>query len=87
MKITMPAKGKTILETARETGIPIEAACGGRGKCGKCKVKLLKGQCSPLHEDERLLLTEQEIAEGYRLACRAIPLSDAEIAIDRKSVV
>ena len=84
MKITMPAKGKTILETARETGIPIEAACGGRGKCGKCKVKLLKGQCSPLHEDERLLLTEQEIAEGYRLACRAIPLSDAEIAIPEK---
>ena len=84
MKITMPAKGKTILETARETGIPIEAACGGRGKCGKCKVKLLKGQCSPLHEDERLLLTEQEIAEGYRLACRAVPLGDVEIEFPEK---
>ena len=84
MKITIPANGKTILETARETGIPIEAACGGRGKCGKCKIKLLKGQCSPLHEDERLLLSEEEIAGGYRLACRAIPLSDAEIEIPEK---
>ena len=46
MKITIPANGNTILETARETGIPIEAACGGRGKCGKCKIKLLQGQCS-----------------------------------------
>ena len=84
MKITIPAKGKTILETARETNIPIEAACGGRGKCGKCKVKLLKGECSPLHEDERLLLTEQEIAMGYRLACRAIPLGNAEREIPEK---
>ncbi|MBQ3131307.1 MAG: DUF4445 domain-containing protein [Clostridia bacterium] len=84
MKITIHAKGKTILETAREIGITIEAACGGRGKCGKCKIKLLNGQCSPLHQDERLLLTEEEIAEGYRLACRATPLSDAEIAIPEK---
>ena len=84
MKITIPANGNTILETARETGLPIEAACGGRGKCGKCKIKLLKGQCSPLHEDERLLLSEEEITDGYRLACRAIPLSDAEIEIPEK---
>ena len=84
MKITIPANGKTILETAREMEITIEAACGGRGKCGKCKVKLLKGECSPLHEDERLLLREQEIAKGYRLACRAIPLGNAEIEIPEK---
>ncbi|MBQ4610492.1 MAG: 2Fe-2S iron-sulfur cluster binding domain-containing protein, partial [Clostridia bacterium] len=51
MKITIPANGNTILETARETGIPIEAACGGRVKCGKCKIKLLQGQCSLPHAD------------------------------------
>ncbi len=84
MKITIPANGKTILETAREKGITIEAACGGSGKCGKCKVKLLSGSCNELHPDELLILTKDEIAEGYRLACRAVPLEDVEIEIPEK---
>ena len=84
MKITIPANGNTILETARETGIPIEAACGGRGKCGKCKIKLLSGSCNELHPDELALLTDEEISEGCRLACRAVPLEDMEIEIPDK---
>ncbi len=84
MKMTIPSRGKTILEAARELNIPIEAACGGRGKCGKCKVRLLKGECSPLHADEYALLSPEEISEGYRLACRAIPIGDVEIAIPEK---
>lgn len=85
MKMTISAQGETILEAAREKGIPIEAACGGRGKCGKCKVKLLKGECSPLHRDELALLTEDEIAQGFRLACRAIPRGAVEIEVPEKS--
>ena len=33
-----------------EAGIHINASCGGRGTCGKCKVKILKGSVdSPKH--------------------------------------
>jgi len=84
MKITIPANGKTILETAREKGITIEAACGGHGKCGKCKVKVLSGECNPLHQDELALLTPDEIAEGFRLSCLCVPLSAAEIGLPER---
>ena len=30
--------GTTILESARQLGLPVSAPCGGHGKCGKCKV-------------------------------------------------
>lgn len=30
--------GTTILEAARQLGLPLSAPCGGHGKCGKCKV-------------------------------------------------
>lgn len=74
----------TILESARALNIPIEAACGGSGKCGKCKVKLLSGNCSELHPDELTLLTQDEIAAGYRLACMAVLLDDVKIDIPEK---
>ena len=30
--------GATILDAARQLGLPLSAPCGGSGKCGKCKV-------------------------------------------------
>ena len=32
--------GETIYETARRGGIRIIGACGGRGTCGTCRVKV-----------------------------------------------
>ncbi|HDD64655.1 MAG TPA: (2Fe-2S)-binding protein, partial [Firmicutes bacterium] len=57
--------GLTILEHARKSGIEINAECGGIGKCGKCVVRIEKGNenLNPptdleknfsLKEDERL---------------------------------
>ena len=31
--------GLTIVEASREIGVDIEALCGGKRTCGKCKVK------------------------------------------------
>jgi len=33
-------EGETLYNSIREAGIPFEAPCGGRGKCGKCLVQL-----------------------------------------------
>lgn len=44
--------------------------CGGKGRCGKCKVYVC-GQLSPLTHVEKNLLTQEEIAAGCRLACQA----------------
>ena len=48
--------------------IPLD--CGGKGRCGKCKV-YVSGQLSPLTQAETSLLTQEEIDAGCRLACQA----------------
>ena len=59
----------------------IESPCGGRKSCGKCKIKHLGGDLSPLSADEEERLTPKEIADGIRLACLIYPTGDLEIDI------
>lgn len=47
----------------------VEFPCGGRGRCRKCRVRLLEGRL-PLTADEERILGPEEISEGWRLACR-----------------
>jgi uncharacterized 2Fe-2S/4Fe-4S cluster protein (DUF4445 family) len=63
-------KGETILLACARAGVILSAPCGGRGRCGKCKVRLLEGQVSGDTPD----------AEGWVRACRAIPLNGITIA-------
>ncbi len=66
---------------AAQVGVAIEQVCGGKGTCGKCKVKLLSGALSPLTETERRHLSDQEIASGFRLACQAAVVEDASVEV------
>ncbi len=43
--------------------------CGGKGTCGKCRVRVAQGLPLPTAEDRRAL-TPRELAQGWRLACR-----------------
>lgn len=56
----------------------IDAPCGGKGKCGKCKV-LAKGNLSPISDAEREFLTDAEIKQGVRMACMAQAFGDVEV--------
>jgi len=62
-------EGAVIFEVARDAGVGLGSFCGGKGTCGKCKIHILHGRVSPLTEKERELLSSEEIAHGYRLAC------------------
>lgn len=48
----------------------VEFPCGGRGRCKGCKIRLLAGDL-PVSPEERAQLTPAELADGWRLACRA----------------
>ena len=52
--------------------------CGGHGKCGKCRVTVA-GEVSPPTEDEKRVLTAEELAQGIRLACRTTVLGDCTV--------
>ncbi len=89
--------GKNLLEVSRELGVDIESVCGGKKTCGKCKVRLQQGfferhgirsesrHLSPLAEEEKKALSEQEIAESYRLACAAEVLGDVLVFVPEES--
>jgi uncharacterized 2Fe-2S/4Fe-4S cluster protein (DUF4445 family) len=49
--------------------VELEGDCGGLGKCGKCKIKVISSIGKPT-EEERDLLDEEELKKGIRLACR-----------------
>jgi uncharacterized 2Fe-2S/4Fe-4S cluster protein (DUF4445 family) len=63
-------RGTSLLKAARKAGIALETECGGRGRCGKCKVIADNG-VTPLTPQERELLTAIEIKNKVRLACQA----------------
>lgn len=74
-------RGETILETLGEWGIALPSPCGGRGTCGKCRVRLLEGELS-VTEADRQFFSEEELEAGLRLACRAVPAGDCRIRLE-----
>lgn len=61
--------GRKLLGVLEEAGLYLPSACGGKGTCGQCKVRVLKGSGAAL-PTERLRLTRREVAQGTRLACQ-----------------
>ena len=68
-------EGKKLLDILQDHDIHIFASCGGRGMCGKCKVKVTSGNITPGYED-RQFFDEGKIAEGWRLACKDVLTDD-----------
>ncbi len=66
-----------ILMTARAAGVRIGAACES-GICGTCQVMKLSGEVEMNHNGGIL---DEDIAEGYILACCSRPLTDVKIDV------
>jgi len=76
----------TLLELLTREGINIPASCGGKGRCGKCKVRLLKGHNpSTISSAESRFLTDKEIEHGYRLACQFFIVEDSTVVLPDSS--
>ena len=75
---------ENLLQAAMEAGIHINASCGGNATCGKCKIRLIGGNIeSPMHAR----LSEEEYAQGYRLACLSTVNSNVDVEIPLASQV
>lgn len=70
---------KRLSKAAREAGIRLDYPCDGKGKCGKCRIKVLEGKLNDPTEREVKLLGEEKLKEGYRLACQARILENSVI--------
>jgi ferredoxin-NADP reductase len=67
--------GQTVLQAARAAGVRIPAACEF-GLCGTCKTLKVSGEVVMEHNGGIL---DDEIAEGYILACCSKPLTAVEV--------
>lgn len=84
--IKIKRNDKTVLQSLREDfNIPIDASCGGKGTCGKCKIRVLEGETHPMGDDERKFLTGGEVDKGYRLACRISPVDELHLSLGHMS--
>ncbi|HEG43713.1 MAG TPA: 2Fe-2S iron-sulfur cluster binding domain-containing protein [Phycisphaerales bacterium] len=72
--------GKPLLTELINEKIFIPSACGGKGTCGYCKVKVLEG-AGLLLPTETPFLTEQEQMEDIRLSCQVKVRNDIKIVI------
>lgn len=72
--------GATLLETLTEQKLFIPSACGGRGTCGYCKVKVLKG-AGPFLATEEGFIDSTERTQGMRLSCQVKVRNDIKIEI------
>ena len=66
--VIIESKGENIQESLLANNIKIDNFCNGKGTCGKCKIKILKGS-----------LSDDEINSGIRLACLSFSKSDLKI--------
>jgi ferredoxin len=72
-----------LLAHAQCIELEIGSRCGGYGECGGDRIKIdpsLKDSFSPITDAEREHLTEEQIKNGWRLACQCYPESN-ELAV------
>lgn len=70
---------ETILSAAESAGITLEHSCL-TGRCRSCRVQIIDGKVNP--EKEETVLTDQEKADGFTLACNSKPLSNLKLNIE-----
>jgi uncharacterized 2Fe-2S/4Fe-4S cluster protein (DUF4445 family) len=80
--------GQTVLEALIGAGIFLRTDCGGKGSCGKCRVKMVAGVSGGVgapDETEIKILGPSDLSAGVRLACRLKISGDITLDIPETS--
>ncbi len=74
----------TLFNNLAMNGIMVYNQCGGKGRCGMCKVKIITSQEKRVRKPtdiEKKHLTDEQILQGWRLSCQVYAIKDIEIEI------
>jgi uncharacterized 2Fe-2S/4Fe-4S cluster protein (DUF4445 family) len=77
--------GETIFNSARRAGVRIVGACGGRGVCGTCIVRIASGEFDLLGPESADAAAPARAKEWVR-ACLARPSSDCVVELAPRSI-
>ena len=72
--------GRSLLSTLKGENIFIPSACGGKGTCAYCKVKITEGG-GPVLPTETPYLSDEEMKDNVRLSCQVKVKEDLKITI------
>ena len=76
--VTAPcAETDTVLAVAKRSGLNIPSGCTF-GLCGTCKIRKLSGEVHMVHNGG---ISDEDIDEGFILACCSHPLGKVEVAV------
>lgn len=79
-------EGKTLKEAMNDAGLEFDFPCGGRGTCGKCRIRISKGLAAPVSREQEIIQA-QELDEGIRLACLTTVHNDLAVELSNKNTV
>ena len=65
-------ENETIYQASLRTPDPLTYACGGKGRCSTCRVRIMKGleNCTPRTESEQAIAKQMVFESDIRLACQ-----------------
>ena len=72
--------GETLLAAIQKAGISVSFPCGGKGSCGKCKVKAAGALSKPLPNEVKWIFPAEQAA-GIRMACYAAAAGDCTVEL------
>jgi len=78
------SEGESLLEALKRQDVYLVSSCGGKGICGKCRVRLMEGEYRIESTDK---LEPREIDAGIALACQTFPSEDIIIDIPKESIL
>ena len=71
--------GSLLVEALHKAGVDIGQPCGGQGRCGRCIVQVAAG--GKVRRRSSLRLSQEDIAQGYALACQSVVEGDLYITV------
>jgi len=74
--------GESLYAALKRQGVYLVASCGGKGTCGKCRLKVIEGDCEIVSYG-KMSLTDRDA--GYVLACQTFARSDVHVEVPEES--
>lgn len=76
-------RGQTLFNNFTRHNLKTHSKCGGKAICGQCRIKILSGseRCNKPLKEEKVILSDEELKQGWRLSCQLYCLANVSILI------
>jgi Na+-transporting NADH:ubiquinone oxidoreductase subunit F len=76
--------GQSVFEAGKSIGEGIPTECGGKGTCGRCRVRV-HGEVRPPTYVEKAFIPREDLARNVRLSCRLRVDRDLTVTVLRSA--